>query len=65
MDTIDAEETFVPWYAGTPLEVETALSLRELRARRLAARKLRVERIEANIAKSPSRSMFYQEDVAA
>jgi hypothetical protein len=65
MDTIDAEVTFVPWYAGTLLEMETAYTLKELRIRRLAARKRRVERIEANMAKSPSRSMFYTEDAAA
>lgn len=55
--TIDAEPTFVPWYAGTIILPKDAVTA-ERRALRAFARQCRRDRILGNIAASPSRSMF-------
>lgn len=63
--TIDVQPTFRPWYQHVPLILPADARTPEERALKAFARKCRCERIRANIAKSPSRSMFYREDVAA
>lgn len=62
---MEAEVTFQPWYHHVPLVIPPDARTPEQRALRAFARKCRCDRIAANIAKSPSRSMFYSEDVAA
>lgn len=62
--TIDAEPTFVPWYAGVIVLPPDARSS-EQRALNAFARKCRAERIKANIAHLPPRSLFAWPDEAA
>jgi hypothetical protein len=56
--TIDAEPTFQPWYHHVPLILPADVRTAEDRALALFARKCRAERIKANIAHMPPRSMF-------
>ena len=56
--TIDAEPTFEPFYAGRELVLPPDARTDQERALRAFGRKCRVERIRANVAMMPSRSMF-------
>jgi hypothetical protein len=60
-----SESTFQPSYHHVELALPPDARTPEERALKAFARKCRCDRIRANIAKSPSRSMFYREDVAA
>jgi hypothetical protein len=61
-NTVEASTTFVPWYAGRLLVSPYDGKNKDYQRRERAKR---VDLIRANIAASPSRSMFYREDVAA